>query len=118
MCYSLRTEKWSFYFLHVTQLERHDRCAYDYVEVRDGSSEDDPLLGRFCGNQNPQDVKSSSNQLWMKFVSDGSVNKGGFAATFFKGTDFSVKCPKSVLNCLPISRGQSTRGFLKFYYYS
>ncbi|XP_026996788.2 bone morphogenetic protein 1-like isoform X2 [Tachysurus fulvidraco] len=69
------------------ELEKHDRCAYDYVEVRDGNSESDPLLGRFCGSQNPQDIKSSSNQLWMKFVSDGSVNRGGFAATFFKEVD-------------------------------
>ncbi|KAI5100082.1 bone morphogenetic protein 1 isoform X1 [Silurus meridionalis] len=69
------------------KLEIHDRCAYDYVEVRDGSSENDPLLGRFCGNQIPQDIKSRSNQLWMKFVSDGSVNKCGFAANFFREVD-------------------------------
>ncbi|KAM9456037.1 bone morphogenetic protein 1b isoform 1-T1 [Clarias gariepinus] len=69
------------------ELERHDRCAYDYVEVRDGSSESDPLLGRFCGSQNPPDFKSSSNQLWIKFVSDGSINKAGFAANFFKEVD-------------------------------
>lgn len=72
--------------MFAAQLERHDRCTYDYVEVRDGSSESDLLLGRFCGSQNPQDIKSSSNQLWMKFVSDGSVHRGGFAANFFKGT--------------------------------
>lgn len=23
--------------------------------------------------------------MWMKFVSDGSINKAGFAANFFKG---------------------------------
>lgn len=74
------------HFISVAQLERHDRCAYDYVEVRDGSSESDPLIGRFCGSQNPQDISSSSNQLWMKFASDGSVNRGGFSASFFKGT--------------------------------
>lgn len=67
------------------QIERHDSCAYDYLEVRDGNSENSPLLGRFCGYDKPDDIKSSSNQLWMKFVSDGSVNKAGFAANFFKG---------------------------------
>lgn len=67
------------------QIERHDSCAYDYVEVRDGSSESSPLLGRFCGYDKPDDIKSGSNQLWLKFVSDGSVNKAGFAANFFKG---------------------------------
>lgn len=67
------------------QIERHDSCAYDYLEVRDGNSENSPLLGRFCGYDKPDDIKTSSNQLWMKFVSDGSVNKAGFAANFFKG---------------------------------
>uniref|UniRef100_A0A671V8B6 Metalloendopeptidase n=1 Tax=Sparus aurata TaxID=8175 RepID=A0A671V8B6_SPAAU len=61
------------------EIERHDSCAYDYLEVRDGNSENSPLLGRFCGYDKPDDIKTSSNQLWMKFVSDGSVNKAGFA---------------------------------------
>lgn len=70
---------------NTSQIERHDSCAYDYLEVRDGNSENSPLLGRFCGYDKPDDIKTSSNQLWMKFVSDGSVNKAGFAANFFKG---------------------------------
>ncbi|XP_056099916.1 bone morphogenetic protein 1b isoform X4 [Rhinichthys klamathensis goyatoka] len=69
------------------KIEKHDNCAYDFLEVRDGDSESSPLLGRFCGYEKPDDVKSSSNQLWMKFVSDGSVNKAGFAANFFKEID-------------------------------
>uniref|UniRef100_A0A8C1IE97 Metalloendopeptidase n=1 Tax=Cyprinus carpio TaxID=7962 RepID=A0A8C1IE97_CYPCA len=69
------------------EIEKHDNCAYDYLELRDGDSENSPLLGRFCGYEKPDDIKSSSNQLWMKFVSDGSVNKAGFAANFFKEID-------------------------------
>uniref|UniRef100_A0A8C4GR64 Metalloendopeptidase n=1 Tax=Dicentrarchus labrax TaxID=13489 RepID=A0A8C4GR64_DICLA len=69
------------------EIERHDSCAYDYVEVRDGSLESSPLLGHFCGYDKPDDIKSSSNHLWLKFVSDGSVNKAGFAANFFKEMD-------------------------------
>ncbi|XP_016893860.1 bone morphogenetic protein 1-like isoform X1 [Cynoglossus semilaevis] len=69
------------------ETEQHTVCAYDFVEVRDGSSEKSPLLGRFCGYDKPDDIKSSSNQLWLKFVSDGSVNKAGFAANFFKEVD-------------------------------
>ncbi len=72
------------------QIERHDSCAYDYLEVRDGNSENSPLLGRFCGYDKPDDIKTSSNQLWMKFVSDGSVNKAGFAANFFKGQQLQL----------------------------
>uniref|UniRef100_A0A3B1IY07 Metalloendopeptidase n=1 Tax=Astyanax mexicanus TaxID=7994 RepID=A0A3B1IY07_ASTMX len=66
------------------EIERHDSCAYDYLEVRDGLSESSPLIGRFCGYDKPEDIRSTSNTLWMKFVSDGTVNKAGFAANFFK----------------------------------
>uniref|UniRef100_A0A8C2FV93 Metalloendopeptidase n=1 Tax=Cyprinus carpio TaxID=7962 RepID=A0A8C2FV93_CYPCA len=69
------------------ETEKHDNCAYDYLELRDGDSENSPLLGRFCGYEKPDDIKSSSNQLWMKFVSDGFVTKAGFAANFFKEID-------------------------------
>nr|XP_040054275.1 bone morphogenetic protein 1-like isoform X1 [Gasterosteus aculeatus aculeatus] len=69
------------------EIERHDGCAYDYVEVRDGGSVSGPLLGRFCDHNKPDDIKSSSNVLWLKFVSDSSVNKAGFAASFFKEMD-------------------------------
>lgn len=68
-----------------TQIERHDSCAYDYLEIRDGSSESSSLIGRYCGYDKPDDIKSTSNKLWMKFVSDGSINKAGFAVNFFKG---------------------------------
>uniref|UniRef100_A0A493TTD1 Bone morphogenetic protein 1 n=1 Tax=Anas platyrhynchos platyrhynchos TaxID=8840 RepID=A0A493TTD1_ANAPP len=67
------------------KIERHDSCAYDYLEIRDGSSEASSLIGRYCGYDKPDDIKSTSNKLWMKFVSDGSINKAGFAVNFFKG---------------------------------
>lgn len=67
------------------QIERHDSCAYDYLEVRDGHSETSTLIGRYCGYEKPDDIKSTSSRLWLKFVSDGSINKAGFAVNFFKG---------------------------------
>ena len=67
------------------QVERHDNCIYDYVEVRDGHEDESPLIGKYCGYILPEDIKSSSNKLRVKFVSDGTVNKGGFSAAFFKG---------------------------------
>ncbi|PIN97776.1 hypothetical protein AB205_0180870 [Aquarana catesbeiana] len=71
----------------ILQIERHDSCAYDYLEIRDGNTEFSPLIGRFCGYDKPDDLKSSSNQLWVKFVSDGSINKAGFSIHFFKEVD-------------------------------
>lgn len=69
------------------EVENHDNCVYDYVEVRDGLSMDSPLIGVFCGYKIPPDIRSSSNYLLIKFVSDGSVQKAGFSATFIKEFD-------------------------------
>uniref|UniRef100_G1TEH0 Metalloendopeptidase n=1 Tax=Oryctolagus cuniculus TaxID=9986 RepID=G1TEH0_RABIT len=87
------------------EIERHDNCAYDYLEVRDGTSENSPLIGRFCGYDKPEDIRSTSNTLWMKFVSDATVNKAGFAANFFKEEDECAKadrggCEQRCLNTL------------------
>lgn len=62
-------------------LESHDSCAYDYVEIRDGDSLSSDLIGRFCGNRLPEQVLSSSQSLTVKFVSDSDVNRVGFSAS-------------------------------------
>uniref|UniRef100_A0A8D0CLR5 Metalloendopeptidase n=1 Tax=Scleropages formosus TaxID=113540 RepID=A0A8D0CLR5_SCLFO len=98
------------------EIERHDSCAYDYLEVRDGNSENSPLIGRFCGYDKPDDIKTSSNQLYMKFVSDGSVNKAGFAANFFKEMDECSKpdngrCEQRCVNTLGSYRCACDPGF-------
>lgn len=66
------------------EIENHDNCAYDYLEIRDGKSEDSTILGKFCGNKIPNEIRGSSNYLFVKFISDSSVNKAGFSATFIK----------------------------------
>lgn len=38
----------------------------------------------------------------MKFVSDGSVNKAGFAANFFKGVAFKQKQKKRVASVMTV----------------
>ncbi|RUS82728.1 hypothetical protein EGW08_009508 [Elysia chlorotica] len=68
-------------------IENHDRCVYDYLEVRDGPNEDSPLIGNYCGYKIPEDIKSTGRHLYVKFFSDGSVQKMGFAATFVKEYD-------------------------------
>jgi len=69
--------------------------VYDYLEIRDGHEESSPLIGRYCGYKIPDDIKSNSNKLYVKFVSDGSVQKAGFAANFVKGRQLlSTVCYK------------------------
>lgn len=69
------------------EVENHDNCVYDYVEVRDGDSADSRLIGVFCGYKGPPDMRSTGNKMFVKFVSDSSVQKAGFSATFIKELD-------------------------------
>lgn len=66
------------------EIENHDSCVYDYVEVIDGFEHDSPVIGKFCGYKIPPDIKSTSNHLQVIFYSDSSVQKAGFSATFMK----------------------------------
>ena len=69
------------------EIENHDNCVYDFLEIRDGDTSNSPLLGTYCGYKMPKDIKSTTNSLWIKFVSDGSVQKAGFSASFMKEYD-------------------------------
>lgn len=57
-------------------------CHYDYVEVRDGLYATDTLVGRYCGTTIPSVYTSSSNFLYVRFVSDDSEAAAGFNASF------------------------------------
>ena len=98
-------------FLQVVQLEIadldiefHPDCDYDYVEFIDtitGIS-----LGKLCGD-NPYTMPtymSSSNNMVVRFVSDGSSELRGFTANF-QGLDNSGKSEtfhksQSFINCV------------------
>ena len=69
----------------IFQIEDFNDGCYDYIEVRDGGDAEAELIDFFCGDKKPDDIVSTGNQLYVKFVSDGSVQKAGFAASFMKG---------------------------------
>lgn len=89
---------------HSFEVENHDNCVYDFVEIRDGLTPDSKLIGLFCGYKVPPDIRSSSNHLFVKFVSDGSVQKVGFSAVFMKEFDECAKidhgCAQDCINTL------------------
>ncbi|XP_070842448.1 cubilin [Chaetodon trifascialis] len=74
-------EKMALNFTHMN-LESHSNCTFDYVEVRDGGMETEPLIGRYCGSSLPAPILSSSNFLWIRFRSDSSVSRAGFRAVY------------------------------------
>ncbi|XP_013067334.2 tolloid-like protein 1 isoform X2 [Biomphalaria glabrata] len=68
-------------------IENQFNCQMDYLEIRDGPSETSPLIGNFCGNKIPEDIQSTGHQLYLKFISDASVQRSGFFAMFTKEYD-------------------------------
>lgn len=72
---------------HSFELETHANCLLDYVEVRDGDDMDSRLIGVFCGNKVPPILRSTTNKMFIKFVSDNSGENAGFSAMFVKELD-------------------------------
>nr|XP_033784661.1 embryonic protein UVS.2-like [Geotrypetes seraphini] len=63
-------------------LEMSNRCAYDYLMVRDGGRLTSSLLGKFCGTGGVPALVSSGRALLMEFHSDGSQEFEGFLAHY------------------------------------
>ncbi|XP_015226840.1 PREDICTED: procollagen C-endopeptidase enhancer 2-like [Cyprinodon variegatus] len=60
-------------------LEADTYCRFDYVAFFNGGERDDSrLIGKYCGDQTPQPIITSGNELLVQFVSDLSVTSDGF----------------------------------------
>ncbi|PKU29430.1 hypothetical protein llap_20266 [Limosa lapponica baueri] len=57
-------------------------CRYDYVKLYDGDNENANLVGTFCGSTVPAPFLSTRNSLTVKFITDNSVEREGFNATY------------------------------------
>nr|DBA25188.1 TPA: hypothetical protein GDO54_012746 [Pyxicephalus adspersus] len=58
-------------------------CSTNYVEVRDGSTEDSTLIGKYCGSEVPLiPAYSTQTSLYVKFVTDASPTNHGFSASY------------------------------------
>ena len=62
----------------------HAGCAFDAVALYDGESANAPLIHKYCGNNIPSAVQSSSNKLYLHFTSDGRETDKGFQFTWCK----------------------------------
>ncbi|RZF39688.1 hypothetical protein LSTR_LSTR013176 [Laodelphax striatellus] len=70
--------------VHHFQLDRnpHPQCLRDYLEIRNGGSEQSPLIGKYCGTNIPEEILSLSNQLFIKFNSHSLTYGGVFNMTW------------------------------------
>ncbi|XP_034720585.1 neuropilin-2a isoform X1 [Etheostoma cragini] len=75
------------------EIERLD-CKYDFIEIRDGTSENADVLGRHCSNIAPAPIISSGHSLQIRFVSDYAHQGAGFSLRYeiFKtGSEFCFR---------------------------
>ncbi|CAL9698546.1 unnamed protein product [Knipowitschia caucasica] len=63
------------------EIERLD-CKYDFIEIRDGTSENADVLGRHCSNIAPPPIISSGPALQIRFVSDYAHQGAGFSLRY------------------------------------
>ncbi|OWK05193.1 hypothetical protein Celaphus_00002514 [Cervus elaphus hippelaphus] len=71
---------------HAFDLEYHDTCGFDFLEIYNGASGDPGnLLGRFCGRVPPPPFTSSWHVMSVVFHSDKHVASRGFSAGYQKG---------------------------------
>ena len=59
------------------------KCSTCLLQVRDGGFDGSPMLGkRYCGSSLPPVWTSSSNLMWVRYVTDGSSSNTQFKATY------------------------------------
>ncbi|XP_037789988.1 neuropilin and tolloid-like protein 2 [Penaeus monodon] len=63
-------------------LEPSNKCEFDVLGVRDGAHGYSDLMGRFCGGTFPPIITSKDRYLWLKFISDDTIEYSGFRAVF------------------------------------
>ena len=57
----------NFINLNITEMDMDCySMGSDYLELRDGISEDSPLIGRFCGHNVPEFLQTTQNYLWAR----------------------------------------------------
>ncbi|PKU29868.1 hypothetical protein llap_19828 [Limosa lapponica baueri] len=66
-------------------LEYHTKCNFDYLAAYDGNSSNAKQLGKFCGDQIPEPIRSSGDSMYVKLRTDGSLRGGGFLAKYKQG---------------------------------
>ncbi|KAI1888819.1 hypothetical protein AGOR_G00172680 [Albula goreensis] len=67
-------------------LQNSANCANDYVEIREYNASG-RLLGKHCGSNLPGPLDTGDSFAYVKFVSDGSGNAGGFSLSFLASVE-------------------------------
>ena len=52
------------------------------LQIRDGDQGYSTLIDKYCGSNFPPIITSSGRSLWLRFVSDGTIEYNGFKAVY------------------------------------
>ncbi|KAG6453574.1 hypothetical protein O3G_MSEX008219 [Manduca sexta] len=63
-------------------IEAHNNCSHDYLEIFDGERSTDPLLNRYCNSTQPAPIHSAGSELLIHFHSDAFGSGNGFQIAF------------------------------------
>ena len=97
-------------------LEDHLFCQYDYVIIRDGSSSKSPMVGKFCGEDRPATITSTSNHLWIDFRSDSSTTAQGFKAAW-KTEKIEISSTSTISTTKPSPTPTTAKGLILITFY-
>lgn len=62
------------------------QTIYDAVEIYDGTTTSDSLLGSYSGSSLPPTITSTGGSMLVRFISDLNENKQGFTASYSSST--------------------------------
>jgi hypothetical protein len=62
---------------------RFDLSSSDSLYLYDGADADAPLLAAYSGNTIPENVTSNGDKMFIRFVTDGSVQDSGWLAEYY-----------------------------------
>ena len=85
----------TFYDFELEEPSPDGSVIYDAVEIYDGTSTSDPLLGTFTGKSIPSDITTTGGSMLIRFYSDLGENYAGWSA-FYSSTQ-DVYCDASTL---------------------
>uniref|UniRef100_A0A182NM22 Cubilin n=1 Tax=Anopheles dirus TaxID=7168 RepID=A0A182NM22_9DIPT len=63
-------------------IEVHETCGYDFVQITDGVREEGALLAKYCNTTHPPPLITPSNEATVYFHSDESGNDAGFQISY------------------------------------
>ncbi|BFZ22426.1 hypothetical protein BsWGS_25465 [Bradybaena similaris] len=73
-------------------LEHHPDCSFDYLEIRDGETDQAPVIRSFCSSETPAPIQTTGPYAYVHFHSDDSLSDSGFLLTYAALTEGRQGC--------------------------